>query len=167
MSLWGSIDQANNAPKYKIQPNSPNTGIELYGTTVVGLDNGEVAGGNQSHPGWIRVERGTGYVTSIAIATGGTGYANTDTVRIANGVTNATATVATNANGTLTSVTLTAPGSGFVNSSVLVTTVRAANGDVSAGANATFTVVLGGRAGRIHTETLVAMGSMSANGSSL
>lgn len=162
MPLWGNKDQANNAPKFKILPTAANTGSDLFGTEVVGLDNGEVSSGNIAHSGWVRVERGTGAVASLTITAAGTLYANTDTVTVSGGTTNATATVATNANGSITAVTLTNGGSGFANVSsanVVITT--------SAGTGATLTPVLNGRAGRVHTEVLVAMASMTANNSTL
>lgn len=163
MSLWGSKDQANNAPKYKILPNSPNTGIDLYGTKVVGLDDGETAAsGNVAHSGWVRVERGTGPVSEITITTAGTGYSNTDTVKVSGGTVNATATIGTDGAGAITSVTITDGGAGFsnVSSSTLAITT-------SAGTGAALAFTLGGRAGRVMTEVLVTQSNMTANGSTL
>lgn len=163
MSLWGNIDQANNAPKYKILPNSPNTGVQLYGTTVVGLDDGEAAAtGNLASPGWVRVERGTGPVATITINSGGTGYANADTIKVSGGTTNAAATLTTDGNGTITTVTLTNAGAGFTNVSSSTLAITTSGGTT---ANLAFT--LGGRAGRVMTETLVALTNMTANGSTL
>lgn len=168
MSLWGKIDQANNAPKYSIIDNSPNTGIQLYGTKVVGLDPGEVASGNATHPGWVRVKRGTGGVTSITVTAGGTGYSNTNVVQVSNGTVNAVANVVTNGSGVIQSVALSANGAGFINTAAIsVAVLVAPGGAASAGSGATFTVTLGGRSGRINTETLIAMGSMTSNGSTI
>lgn len=163
MSLWGSIDQSNNAPKYKILATSPNTGIQLYGTQVVGLDAGEIQTNRRAtHAGWVRVQRGTGPVSSITISAGGTGYANTDTVKVSGGLTNAAATLTTNATGGITSVTITSGGTGFTNVSSSTVTIT-----TSGGTTANLVPILGGRAGRIQNEVLVAFGSMTANGSTL
>lgn len=113
--------------------------------------------------------------------TGGSGYHNTDYIVASNGTTNAVATLTTNSSG------------GFANADIVLTNVGlwantkanshvafavyAANGAVSNGADATLvanlstssdgtvTTTLGGRAGRVHYETIVAMGSIS-NGDS-
>lgn len=160
MPLWGSKDQANNAPKYKILANSPANGNTLFGTTVVGLGDNEYA--HQTHAGWNRVTYGTGPVTTLTITSSGTGYANTDTIKVSGGTVNATGTIATNGSGVITAVTVTNGGSGFTNvasANVTITT--------SAGTGATLTPVLGGRAGRVQTEVLVALSSMSANNSTI
>jgi hypothetical protein len=162
MSLWGKIDQANNAPKYRVTDVVPQTGVQAFGTGVVGLDAGEVASGNATHAGWNRVVRGTGGVASFAITAPGTLYANTNTINVTGGTVNATATIQTNGSGVVQSITVTNPGAGFTNTASAVATVTTATGT-----GLTFTVQLGGRANRIFTETLVAMGSMTANGSSL
>jgi hypothetical protein len=162
MSLWGKIDQASSAPKYRATDVSPNTGVQVFGTGVVGLDVGEVASGNPAHAGWNRVVRGTGPVKMITITAAGTLYANTNTINITGGTVNATATIQTNGSGVVQSITVTNPGAGFTNTATAVGTVTTATGT-----GLTFTIALGGRANRIFTETLVAMGSMTANGSSL
>jgi hypothetical protein len=163
VSLWGSKDQANNAPKYKILPDSPNTGVQLYGTTVVGLDKGEIHSGKKaSNPGWVRVQYGTGPVTSLTITAAGTGYSNSDTVKVSGGTVNAAANVVTNGNGVITAVNLSSGGKGFTNVSSATVTIT-----TGAGAGATLTPVLGGRAGRVQTEVLVTVPSMSANNSTL
>lgn len=115
------------------------------------------------------------------IIVGGTplGYNNTDVIVASNGTINATATISTNATGGFVSgnVTITNPGlwgNTAANGSV-VFTVRNANGGVSVGTGATFTAnigytgtgenvtvaAIGGRAGRVTKECLVAMGSMT------
>ena len=163
MPLWGSKDQANNAPKYHILPNSVDDGNTLFGTQVVGLDDGEIQSGRKAdHAGWVRVQRGTGPVTSITITSGGTGYANSDTVKVSGGTTNAAANVVTNGNGTITTVTLSSGGSGFVNTSTANLTIT-----TSAGTNAALVAVLGGRANRVQTEVLVTQSGMTANNSTL
>ena len=168
MPLWGKLDQANNAPKFKINSRSPNTGIQLFGTGVVGIDDGEMTSKpGPAHAGWQRVRRGAGPVTTINISVGGSGYANTDTIRVSGGALNATATLTTNATGGITTLAITNNGAKFVNNSTTVVAVANSSGGVSAGAGATFTVTLGGRANRVQVETLISQSSMSANGSSL
>lgn len=105
-------------------------------------------------------------------------YDNTDIIVVSNATTNATATVSTNATGGFVSANVTITNVGLFpqarTNGGLVFTVLAANGAASNGTGATFagtlanstggtaTVVLGGRAGRVHYETLVAMGSLGA-----
>lgn len=163
MPLWGSLDQANNAPKYKILANSPANGNTLFGTTVVGLDDGEIQTGRKAaHSGWVRVIRGNGPVANVTITVPGSGYSNTDTVNISGGTINASASIATDGNGAITSVTVTNSGSAFTNVSSTTVTIT-----TTAGTGATLTPVLAGRAGRVSTEVLVAQSSMSANNSTL
>jgi hypothetical protein len=163
MPLWGNKDQANNAPKYKILSTSPNTGIDLFGTQIVGLDDGEIQTGHKAdHAGWVRVQRGTGPVASITITAGGSGYSNADTVKVSGGTTNAAATLTTNSTGGIATVTLTNGGAGFTNTSGSTLAITTANGT---GANLAFT--LGGRANRVQTEVLVTQTAMSANNSTL
>jgi len=65
MALWGTLDQADNAPKFTTTAASGNTGSQDFGTVVFGVDvaeaqevrddnNGGVA------PGWVRKTTGTG-----------------------------------------------------------------------------------------------------------
>lgn len=117
-----------------------------------------------AHQGWNLRTQGTGPVISIAITAGGSGYSNTDTIVItpasANvAAVNATATLVTNATGGVTSVTLKAGGTGFVNNNITQFKVLANTGANSAGTNATFTFAVGGRAGRVFYECLVALKS--------
>lgn len=123
-------------------------------------------------------------VTSITISAAGGGYSNTDTVLLSNGTVNATATLTTNAAGNIATVTVTNSGSGFKGPTNTAVTILAANGAASLGSAATLTpvetsatfsttadtgtnanvvVVLGGRAGRVNYETLIAMSSINAN----
>jgi hypothetical protein len=157
---WTNDDSQAGAPTYKINANSANTGTDLYGTQVVGLGDEEYA--HQTHTGWTRVQRGTGPVKSITITVAGSGYANTDTINISGGLTNATGTIATDANGAITTVTLGANGTGFINVSTANVSIT-----TSAGTGATLTPVLGGRAGRVQTEVLVALTGMTSNNSTL
>lgn len=175
MPLWGSIDQANNAPKYKIKAKSPNTGIQLFGVSVVGIDDGEMQTGASkgAHAGWQQVRRGTGQVATISITAGGSGYANTDTIKVTGQANSsaqsspAIATVVTDANGAITTLAITDKGAKFCNNSTTSVSVLNANNVASNGAGATFSFVLGGRANRVQVETLVSLSSMTANNSTV
>lgn len=134
-------------------------------------------------------------VTSFTVSAGGTGYNNTDVITVSNGVVNATANPSTNSTGGIGSVTVLTHGSGFtgatnaaisfanstggpttgtgatlvvVESSATITaTVSSAtfSATIAGGTGATLTPVLGGRANRIHYETIVASSNMaSSNG---
>lgn len=117
-------------------------------------------------------------IVSAAASPGGTGYNNTDVITFSNGVTNATATPTTNSTGGITSIAITAVGRGFINATAIAVGVTNATGGATGGSGATITptlhtttvtftvgtgsgstlvAVLGGRAGRIEYETLVAM----------
>lgn len=172
MPLWTKDDSAAGAPKIQINGGlgNPALGAASFGTTVVGLGDGEYVG-KKAHTGWTRVIRGKGPVSSIAITAAGTGYSNTDFVRVSGGTTNAYASVTTNGSGGITALTL-APnvGGGFVNNSTIsvgVFTAGSTGGSASAGTGATFTVTLGGRANRVQTECLVALSGMTSNNSTL
>ena len=116
------------------------------------------------------------HVDEIVYTGTATGYSNTDVITASNGVVNATATVATNATGGSLTFTITNPGlfSNTAANNTVVVTIANSTGGASGGSGATFsanlasstggtvTVALGGRAGRVHHETLVAMGSLGA-----
>jgi hypothetical protein len=117
-------------------------------------------------------------LSTITVSGTPTGYDNTDVIVVSNATTNATATVSTNSTGGFVSANVTITNVGLFpqarTNGGLVFTALAANGAASNGSGATFagtlanstggtaTVVLGGRAGRVHYETLVAMGSLGA-----
>lgn len=169
MPLWGRNDaDANTAPKYNIEAGTTETGITSFGNTTVvngravgtfGVDVTEAGLANGvTHPGWVVVRQGSGYVDDLTISAGGSGYDNVDTIEVSGGTINATATLTTNATGGITSVTLGTKGSGFKNvddSTVTITTVS--------GTGATIVPVLGGRAGRVSMETMVAMGTITGD----
>ena len=114
---------------------------------------------------------------SLILYTGtATGYGNTDVITVSNGVSNATATVSTNATGGTLTFTITNPGlfGNTVANTTAVVAIANATGGATSGSGATFsanlvtstsgtvTLTLGGRANRVHHETLVAMGSLGA-----
>lgn len=178
MSQWKNVDSLAGAPKCEIESDQSKTGTALYANVtpgafvnnmvmgVFGIDKGEaVSIAAVTNPGWVLARWGTGPVATVVVAAGGTGYANTDTLKISGGQVNATGTLVTNATGGITTLTMTVLGSGFSNTTSAVVAVANSTGGVSAGTGASFTVKLGGRAGRKTVETLVAFKSMTANGS--
>jgi hypothetical protein len=171
MSLWGNLDQANNAPKSAVAGGlgvSAN-GQALFGNTqisasvanaavgVFGVDTTEqgVATTNKpAHAGWVLRKAGTGPILEISANTGS--YSPDGNVYITftgGGDANTTA----NAQITTNSVSKLITGVVVNNGGSYLTAPTAA----AVNANATFTITMGGRAGRVQTETLVAMGSMS------
>lgn len=179
MALWGSKDQANNAPKYTNVAGVSANGEQLYGNTQVsafvtnlavgtfGVDTTEAGvttgdGKKIQHAGWNLRKAGSGPVASIAVSGGNVNY-NTNgfiTFTSTNGSgANASYTVNTVSN-TITTITLVNGGSGYD----VTPTATAAN---ATGVNsATFTITMGGRANRTQYETLVAMGSMDVGANS-
>lgn len=135
--------------------------VGVFGVSVAEKANTSGESKRVAHAGWNLRRAGTGPLATLVIATGGTGYANTDTIKVSGGKVNAAATLVTNSTGGITSVSITNPGEGFVNTTSVTVAVANSTGGATGGSNATFTVTLGGRAGRVHYETLVAMGTMS------
>ncbi len=172
MAQWKSADQANGAPVVGVEAKVSANGEAMFGNTVgdafldgkavgvFGVSAAETANTLASgitHAGWVKRSAGQGPVVSVTVAAGGTGYTN-GAVTFGAGVgnANATGTQLTNGSGVIQSITITAGGR-YVSTPTIT-----ANG---AGSGATLTVVMGGRANRVHHETLVAMGSMTGDAS--
>jgi hypothetical protein len=92
---------------------------------------------------------GSNAITTVTIANGGSGYTNNQIVTFSNGTSNSTASITTNATGSITSLTLLTGGN-FANVSIIRTQVanstapsNSTNGNTSSGTGATFTVGLG------------------------
>jgi hypothetical protein len=119
-----------------------------------------------SHAGWLLRRAGTGSIVSVGYTGTATGYNNTDVITVASPVAggNASVTVSTNSTGGALVLSITNAGFGFtaVNAAANVS-IANSTGGASGGSGATFTAVAGGRAGRVHYETLVAMGSLGTN----
>ena len=180
MSLWGNLDAANNAPKHGSTAgyggNTPqvtgntqvyfaNTRINAFMSNaaigVFGVDASEqnalqtASYGHPQHAGWVLRKVGMGPVESITANTGAVasnGYI-TFTAGNGNGATTgntaANARIYVNTAGYVVNVTVVTPGL-YANTPVVTGTTG----------NAVYTVVMGGRANRVQTETLVAMGSI-------
>lgn len=118
------------------------------------------------------------HVSLIVVAGTATGYNNTDVFTVSNGVSNAIASVSTNATGGTLTFTITNPGlfsNTAANASAIVA-VTNATGGATGGSGATFTAnlisssntgavltvsTLGGRANRVQYETLAYLRSMN------
>jgi hypothetical protein len=185
MSLWGNLDgrTGNNKPvyantTYRIS-NSTINGDEAntakyygatYGVSATEASNTLADGKKVAHAGWVSQKIGTGPVASIAITSGGQGYNAAGFLTISgggDGTINVSYTIANSLNSmqsyssnarqnVIASITINSPGAGFN----VAPTVIAGGSNI---APATFTVTLGGRAGRVQYETLVAMGSMTGD----
>ena len=179
MALWSNTDANTSAPKGMATGFAATgtyaTGDQLWANAqanivttnqavgVFGVDTTEQtlsatstgASGHPQHAGWILRKAGMGPVLSITANTGAVGtnsYITFSGGGVANTVANARVSV--NAAGFIIGVTVNSGGS-------YVTTPTA----TPASGNAVFTVTMGGRANRVMTETLVAMGSLTSDGS--
>lgn len=150
MSLNGNLDGAtgNSKPKYA------NT-ASVFGVSATEAANTLGDGKKVAHAGWVQQTIGTGPITAITINGGGSGYSN-GFVRITGDGSNANASYTVNATGAIVSVTLNSPGAGFTSAP----TVQAVGANT---AIASLTATVGGRAGRRHYETLIAMGSITGD----
>lgn len=188
MPLWGNIDTANgyNKPVFanttNVQSNSTIHGTaantRAYYGPVFGVSAQETANAGSdrvTHAGWVSQKIGTGPVSSVSWS-GGTGYNSggyfvlTDGSVLASGTganisfaiansENIMQNYSTNANwNVINSISVVNGGSGYseVGNVTFYTTSRGIT-------NSTFTLILGGRAGRKNYETLVAMGSISGD----
>jgi hypothetical protein len=185
MSLWGNLDgrTGNNKPvyantTYRISNSTINGSVAntakyygaTYGVSAEEAGNTVADGKKVAHAGWVSQKIGTGPVASIAITSGGQGYNAAGFLTISgggDGTINVSYTIANSLNSmqsyssnarqnVIASITINSPGAGFN----VAPTVIAGGSNI---APATFTVTLGGRAGRVQYETLVAMGSMTGD----
>jgi hypothetical protein len=188
MPLWGNQDTANGYQKplfanttnvsssSTIHGSAANTNAyygNVFGVSANEINNNTLHG---PHAGWHSQKIGTGPVARIDIVNGGTGINAagflliTDSSVLAQGASfNASFTIANSQNtlqsfssnstlNTINSITINNGGSGF--SDVARLNVRT-NGSNTLGPN--LSITLGGRAGRIYYETLVAMGSITGD----
>jgi hypothetical protein len=180
MALWGNLDAQNNAPKQSDTtgyggntPQVTSNGQVYYANTqidafiekaaigIFGVDTTEqstatATNGVPQHAGWVLRKVGMGPITSVTANAGAVGVNATMTISGGDGIdgsgsTPGVVTVSTNAAGFITSVTVVSGGL-YANTPTL-----------NAMSNAVFTITMGGRANRVQTETLVAMGSMTGD----
>lgn len=180
MSLWTQSDAAAGAPKHPgVAAVGNASGSSLFGNTqiaafntdvreavgIFGVDTTEqgVSATSNTHPqhsGWVLVTQGTGPVTSV---TANASSVATNTFLTftggGTGAIQANASVVVNANNYIVRVVLN-EANGFIGGSYLVAPTIGQVG------NATFTITMGGRAGRRSVETLVATGTIGAAGTS-
>ena len=158
MSEWGNKDFANNEPKF-LQTNFPgNTNLKMV--TDSRLANATFGGGKGvAHTGWVNIVQGTGFVQEITVSGG------TPTDTFANGYLTITgggsASVRANAsllvlNGNNVSIILNEKGVGYTSAPTIAAPAGANN------ANLVFSITMGGRAGRVQAETLVALSDETA-----
>jgi len=165
MSLNGNLDgvTGNSKPKYA------NTS-SVYGVSATEAANTLGDGPKVAHAGWVLQTVGTGPLASITITNPGSGINAAGFLTISGGGgtgANASYAIANSQNtlqsfstnsawNVVASVVINSPGSGFTSAPTITYT----------GANTTrplFTATVGGRAGRRHYETLVAMGSVTGD----
>jgi hypothetical protein len=168
MALWSNTDANTSAPKnavasgFGVSANGktlfenatidayvPNEAIGVYGVT----SSEKASESSAQHAGWNLIKRGTGGVVTITANTGA--YSPDGNVYLTftgggSGNTTANAIISTNGSKQILSITVASGGE-------YITTPTA----VATNANATFTITMGGRANRVQSETLVAMGSIS------
>jgi hypothetical protein len=176
MSLWGKSDSSNAAPKFAgvdIGIAGSANGSTLFGNTqiaafqtnhniavgVFGVDTTEQTVSSSSnthsaHAGWVLVKQGTGPVVTISANTGA--YSPDGNIYLTftgggTGTTTANAQIVTDGKKMITGITVNSGGN-YLRAPVATAT----------NANATYTITMGGRAGRRQTETLVAMGTIGA-----
>lgn len=187
--LWGNKDYpaSNNKPLYAntslTTSNSTINGVAAGNNKYYGVVAGVSATEQTTnatkvpvpqHAGWVSMKIGTGPVTGVAIANSGSGInaggfiVVTDGSSLGDGTgVNVSFTIANTKNTLQTysnnpawngvaTVTLVNGGSLYSNATALTYTVNQANTT-----EPVLTFTLGGRAGRIQTETLVAMGSIT------
>ena len=189
MSLWGNLDAANNAPvssamagyggntpqvtanaevyyaNTKLGSFSDNQAIGIFGVSAAEQANSSTVAstGVPTHAGWVTRRVGMGPVTTITANAGCVAVNSTITIVANSGFGNTgsngrstiipvVATISVNTAGYISTITIVNPGL-YANTPIL----RPNTG------NAVFTVSMGGRANRISTETLVAMGSMTGD----
>lgn len=186
--LWGNKDYAtsNNKPLYANTTNASSNSVingtaantnKYYGV-VAGVSATEEAvrapaSNSTAHAGWVSLKIGTGPITGISIS-GASGINSAGFLLITDGSvlgqgTNANISFTTaNAQNTLQSYSSNAQLNTFgtltiVNGGLLYSNASAivVGPNVPSISNGTVSITLGGRAGRIQAETLVAMGSIT------
>lgn len=150
-----------------------NMAVGVYGVSATEMSNNTLnhAPDQPAHAGWVVRRAGTGplinFGTSNAAAL--TGYNNTDYIVVSSPQAggNAVVSFVTNATGGGLVFTINTAGAGFTSVNIATANIYVVNstGGATATGNSTvtnFTATAGGRAGRVHTETLVAQGSVGA-----
>lgn len=189
MPLWSNYDYrtGNGKPLFANTSNAYSNSVingtaantDQYYGIVAGVSATEKSAAegkaqNPQHAGWVSLKVGTGPIKGVTITSGGTGINSagyilvTDNSVLGQGTgANISFTIANSQNtlesystnsalNAIATITVVDGGSGFSNASALTYTTNGANTTAPV-----LSFVLGGRAGRIQTETLVAMGSIT------
>ena len=172
MVMWTKNDNANGVPSFapaliKQKANTANrtnmyannlgasTGIFAADSTEVRVRDGIAS------PGWQLRKVGKGQIRGITVTAPGTGYSNTGVVTVvATEGANAVGSVVTNGAGAIQSVNITTTGGYFVSKTPTVVISGMAN----TATGATLLASVGGKAGRVQIETLVAMSNITGDG---
>ena len=189
MSLWGNLDHAsgNQKPVFANTSNATSSStihgsaantLTYYGN-VMGVSTGEMANtvtpNKPQHAGWVSQKIGTGGLGTVTITSAGRGYnaagylTITDASNEPGTGANISYTIANSENtlqeystnaywNVISTLTVNNVGTGYSNVAAITISALGANID-----SASFSTTLGGRAGRIQYETLVAMGSISGD----
>lgn len=184
MSLWGNLDAANNAPKHGSTAgyggNTPqvtgNTQVYYANTKIGAFAAGEALGvfgvdaqeqantnttstttGHPAHAGWVLRKVGTGPVVTIT--------ANAGAVAVNSYISFSKGDGAAGSGNTAANASITVNTAGYIQSITINSGGLYANTPLATPntGNAVFTLTMGGRAGRIQAETLVAMGNGFSN----
>jgi hypothetical protein len=182
MSLWGNLDASNNAPKQTDTtgyggntPQVTSNGQVYYSNTAInafiddaaigifGVDTTEQtaatsAQGVPQHAGWVLRKVGMGPIASITANSGAVGVNATMTITGGNGI------GATTGSSPATVVVRVNTANYIIGVDVVNGGLYANTPVINAMSNAAFTITMGGRANRVQTETLVAMGSIYGDG---
>lgn len=167
-----SVGTRANTDSAMFNNTTPSAFLSGQAVGVFGVDRVEIAVSNAAgiaHAGWNLRRAGTGSIIAGVYSNTGVGYNNADILVVKSPVAggNATFSMSTNATGGNVALTLTNAGFGFNVVSIPTSNLAITNatgGTAAGNTNVTsaFTVTAGGRAGRVHYETLVAMGSLGA-----
>jgi hypothetical protein len=157
MPLYGTLDgpTGNSKPKYA-------NVATVFGVSATEASNTLGDGPKVAHAGWVKQTIGTGGLATVTISNAGQGI-NANGFLIVSGANTVEANIAyyvsSNTNSALnviTSVVIQNPGAGYTSAPTIT----------FAGTNTvlpTFASTVGGRAGRVFYETLVAGGSISGD----
>lgn len=142
--------------------------VGVFGVSATEMSNNTInhSADQPQHAGWSLRKAGTGGIVSITLTGTATGYSNTDQIIVSSPVAggNGKITMTTNTSGGNLALVIVTPGFGFLatNASTNAVYANSTGGATVTGSGATFLPVAGGRAGRVHHETIVAMGSLGA-----
>ena len=168
-----SVGTRANTDSAMFNNTTPSAFLSGQAVGVFGVDTTEIAVSNAAgvaHAGWNLRRAGTGPIVSGSFTSNTLtlGYNNADIVVVKSPVAggNATFSMVTNATGGNIALTLTNAGFGFNVATIPTSNVFITNSIFGTAAGNTtvtnFVISAGGRAGRVHYETLVAMGSLGA-----